>query len=45
MGYRSNPVRLPAGAAPSKDDVEAVELELGLAAAMRESPADWAAVA
>lgn len=45
MGYRSNPVRLPTRAAPSKDDVEAVELELGLAAAMRESPANWAAVA
>lgn len=44
-GYRSNPVRLPLGAAPSKDDLEAFELELGLAAAMRESPADWAAVA
>lgn len=44
-GYRSNPVRLPPEAAPSKDDLEAFELELGLAAAMRESPADWAAVA
>ncbi|CAM9146110.1 unnamed protein product [Ectocarpus fasciculatus] len=44
-GYRSNPVRLPIGVAPSEDDLEAFELELGLAAAMRESPADWAAVA
>eukprot|EP00903_Cladosiphon_okamuranus_P013714 g12770.t1 len=44
-GYRSNPVKLPSGATPSKDDLEAFELELGLAAAMRESPADWAAVA
>eukprot|EP00752_Nemacystus_decipiens_P006895 g6193.t1 len=44
-GYRSNPVRLPLGAAPSKDDLEAFELELGLAAAMRESPGDWVAVA
>ncbi|CBN75167.1 similar to coiled-coil domain containing 111 [Ectocarpus siliculosus] len=44
-GYRSNPVRLPIGVAPLEDDLEAFELELGLAAAMRESPADWAAVA
>ncbi|CAM9654510.1 unnamed protein product, partial [Hapterophycus canaliculatus] len=44
-GYRSNPVRLPPGVAPLKDDLEALELELGLAAAVRNSPADWAAIA
>lgn len=44
LGYRSRPVRLPPAVAPSVEDLEAYELELGVAAAMRESPADWAAV-
>ncbi|CAM9893375.1 unnamed protein product, partial [Sphacelaria rigidula] len=41
IGYRSQPVRLPPAVAPSKDDLETYELELGLAAAMEESPKDW----
>ena len=44
LGYRSRPVRLPPAVAPSVEDLEAYELELGVAAAMRESPTDWAAV-
>lgn len=43
--YRSPPIRLPTAVAPSSDDLEAYELSVGLAVAMKESPADWTHIA